>query len=73
MVQLCGDETILRWWLPDDKGFTPIVQSVRAFANDRNEGDAMRRPAHLKAMDDVFDAVVNLRLHDAIAGRTGEE
>jgi hypothetical protein len=36
MAQLFGDESCGRWWLPDDEGFTPLLQNIRAIADERN-------------------------------------
>ncbi|KAF3767367.1 hypothetical protein M406DRAFT_252114 [Cryphonectria parasitica EP155] len=73
MTQLFEDETIMRWWLPNDRGFTPILQSVRAFADERNRSDASRQREHRTAMEEVFDAVVDLRLHDTTVDRSRGE
>ena len=36
MAELFRDESCVRWWLPNDEGFTPILQNIRAFADERN-------------------------------------
>jgi hypothetical protein len=30
------DPSCVRWWLPNDEGFTPILQAIRRFADERN-------------------------------------
>ncbi|KAK4165898.1 adhesion and hyphal regulator 1 [Cladorrhinum sp. PSN259] len=36
MAELFSDDSCIRWWLPNDEGFTPLLQSLRAFADERN-------------------------------------
>lgn len=65
MAHLFEDETAVRWWLPNDIGFSPILQSVRAFADERSCSPASAQEGrHVQDMKDTFDALVNLRLRD---------
>lgn len=57
MAELFQDETVVRWWLPDDRGFTPMLQSVRAFADERNEAATSARTEGLQDMKNVFAAL----------------
>ncbi|KKA29618.1 hypothetical protein TD95_000685 [Thielaviopsis punctulata] len=36
MTKFFDDPTTLRWWLPDDGGYTPILDKVRSFTDERN-------------------------------------
>ncbi|KAL2153229.1 hypothetical protein VTH82DRAFT_4384 [Thermothelomyces myriococcoides] len=36
MAELFNDESCVRWWLPNDEGFTPLLQNIRAIADERN-------------------------------------
>ncbi|EJT77731.1 hypothetical protein GGTG_02836 [Gaeumannomyces tritici R3-111a-1] len=36
MAELFNDEACVRWWLPNDEGFSPVLQAIRAFADERN-------------------------------------
>ncbi|EGX91188.1 C6 finger domain protein, putative [Cordyceps militaris CM01] len=36
MANLFHDERAMRWWLPDDKGFSSMLQSIRNFADERH-------------------------------------
>lgn len=53
MAELFQDESCVRWWLPNDEGFTPILQSIRAFADERNataastQGEVIRKIRHV--------------------------
>lgn len=64
MAHLFEDETATRWWLPNDRGFSPILQSVRAFADERTTNPASPQDRHVQDMKDTFDALVHLRLQD---------
>jgi hypothetical protein len=57
MAELFEDETVVRWWLPDDHGFSPMLQSVRAFADERNEAATSARTEGLQDMKSVFAAL----------------
>ena len=36
MAELFNDESCLRWWLPNDEGYSPLLQNIRAIADERN-------------------------------------
>jgi hypothetical protein len=36
MAEIFNDESCLRWWLPNDEGFSPLLQNIRAIADERN-------------------------------------
>lgn len=57
MAELFQDETVVRWWLPDDHGFTPMLQSVRAFADERNAAATSAQSESLQDMKNVFAAL----------------
>lgn len=75
MAHLFEDETVVRWWLPNDEGFSPVLQSMRAFADERNHRPAPSAAAassDSQDMMEVFDALVDLRLQDPIETSAGE-
>ncbi|KAK0629883.1 hypothetical protein B0T17DRAFT_202301 [Bombardia bombarda] len=54
MAELFRDSSCVRWWLPGDEGFTPILQSIRTLADDRNatavtaqQGQNLRQIRHV--------------------------
>lgn len=57
MAELFQDKTVVRWWLPDDHGFTPILQNVRAFADERNAAATSAQTKSLQDMKNVFAAL----------------
>ncbi|KAI3399705.1 hypothetical protein diail_6054 [Diaporthe ilicicola] len=57
MAELFQDETVVRWWLPNDHGFTPMLQSLRAFADERNAAATSAQTESLQDMKNVFAAL----------------
>lgn len=43
-----------RWWLPNDEGFTAILQSVRNFADERSNTAVNSRQKSLKEVRLLF-------------------
>lgn len=73
MALLFDDETVKRWWLPNDQGFSPVLQCVRAFADERNRSPVPAHSEQVRDMTDVFNSVVSLRVQDPILEGSGEE
>lgn len=73
MAQLFDDDSVMRWWLPNDQGLSPVLQCVRAFADERNRSAVSTHAEQVRDMTDLFNAVVNLRLQNPILeGSDGE-
>jgi len=53
MAALFEDPSCVRWWLPNDEGYSPILQSIRAFADERNalaltaQAESLRETRHI--------------------------
>lgn len=54
----------MHWWLPHNQGLTPMLRNLRAFADERNQSHKARQPGQLQAMEEIFEAVVDLRLQE---------
>ncbi|KAK3323435.1 hypothetical protein B0T19DRAFT_358636 [Cercophora scortea] len=54
MAELFLDESCVRWWLPNDEGFTPILQSIRTLADDRNATAVSSQSDNLRQVRHVF-------------------
>ncbi len=67
MAELFRDQSCVRWWLPDDEGFSPIVRSVRAFADERN---ATAATAQTESLRDVHHIFARMQLGRARAAST---
>jgi hypothetical protein len=62
MAELFGDPSCVRWWLPNDEGFTPILQSIRAFADERNAPATDAHSENLREIRHLLGAIEKLRL-----------
>lgn len=49
MAELWHDPEVNRWWLPNDEGLFPLLQSIRAFAVERAKENS--QPLDHKAED----------------------
>ena len=54
MSELFRDESCVRWWLPNDEGFSPVLQSIRAFADERNAAAVSAQPENARRTRNVF-------------------
>jgi len=54
MAELFRDSSCIRWWLPNDDGFTPIIQNVRAFADERNATAVSAQGENVRQIRNVF-------------------
>jgi len=54
MSELFNDQSCVHWWLPNDEGFTPMLQTIRAFADDRNAAAASTQGENLRQIRHVF-------------------
>lgn len=54
MSELFRDDSCARWWLPNDEGFSPILQSIRAFADERNAAAVLTQPENTRRLRNVF-------------------
>ncbi|KAK4450076.1 adhesion and hyphal regulator 1 [Podospora aff. communis PSN243] len=54
MAELFRDDSCIRWWLPNDEGFTPTVQNIRAFADERNATAVSAQSENVRQIRNVF-------------------
>ncbi len=55
LAKLFHDEDARRWWLPDDEGFSPVLQSIRNFAEERHNAAATVQLDYIQVMGKLFD------------------
>ncbi|KAI1850088.1 hypothetical protein JX266_004467 [Neoarthrinium moseri] len=53
-AQIFQDPSCTHWWLPNDEGLTPIVQNIRAFADERNANPVSEQTENLREMSAIF-------------------
>lgn len=61
VAELFGDPALERWWLPNDEGFSPILQSIRGFADERN---AIAVTAQQESLREIRQIFAKLDLND---------
>ncbi|KAK8090819.1 hypothetical protein PG994_000324 [Apiospora phragmitis] len=54
MALIFRDPTCIHWWIPNDDGFTPILQETRAFADERNGVPVNKQSEDVRDMASVF-------------------
>jgi hypothetical protein len=54
MAELFQDQTCVRWWLPDDEGLTPVLKSLRMFADERNATAVTAQSENLREIRHIF-------------------
>ncbi|OAA47700.1 hypothetical protein NOR_02190 [Metarhizium rileyi] len=54
MAQLFRDPSCAHWWLPDDEGLTPILEAIRAFADERNTAAVNAQHENLREVRHLF-------------------
>lgn len=57
MAELFGDQACVRWWLPDDEGYTPILKSLRLFADERSAAAATAQTENLREVRYIFETL----------------
>ncbi|KAI0132542.1 hypothetical protein BJ170DRAFT_252444 [Xylariales sp. AK1849] len=54
MAEIFRDPTCIHWWLPEEEGLTPILRSIRAFADERNGNPVSQQTESLREMSAIF-------------------
>lgn len=54
MAEVFREPSCVRWWLPDDDGFSPILQSIRNFADERNAAAMNAQQESLREVQHIF-------------------
>ncbi|KAK7956194.1 uncharacterized protein PG986_005416 [Apiospora aurea] len=54
MALIFRDPSCIHWWIPNDDGFTPILQETRAFADERNGVPVSKQSEDVRDMASVF-------------------
>ncbi|KAG6040981.1 hypothetical protein E4U41_006371 [Claviceps citrina] len=54
LAQLFRDPSCARWWLPDDEGLTPVLQAIRAYADERNTAAVNAQHENIREVRHLF-------------------
>lgn len=55
VAELFHDEDAAHWWLPSGQGFSPMLQSIRNFADERHNAAAHAQLDSVQAVGRLFD------------------
>ncbi|KAG6008367.1 hypothetical protein E4U21_004571 [Claviceps maximensis] len=62
LAQLFRDPSCARWWLPNDEGLTPVLQAVRAFADERNTAAVNAQYENIREVRHLFAKLENAEM-----------
>ncbi|KAK5998511.1 hypothetical protein PT974_00890 [Cladobotryum mycophilum] len=69
MADVFHDPSCVQWWLPNNEGFTSVLQSIRGFADERNAKAVTAQQENLREMKHLFAKLeLNERTMDEIQG-----
>lgn len=54
MAELFQEPSCIQWWLPDNEGFSPILRSIRAFADERNATAVSTETENIREVKHIF-------------------
>ncbi|KAK1465888.1 hypothetical protein CMEL01_11880 [Colletotrichum melonis] len=54
MAEMFHEPSCVRWWLPNDEGYSRILQDVRTFADERNANAATAQAENLREVRHIF-------------------
>ncbi|KAK2032447.1 hypothetical protein LX32DRAFT_650053 [Colletotrichum zoysiae] len=54
MAEMFSEPSCVRWWLPNDEGYSRILQNVRAFADERNANAVSAQAENLREVRHIF-------------------
>ncbi|RYP10279.1 hypothetical protein DL764_000771 [Monosporascus ibericus] len=54
MAEIFRDPTCEDWWLPNEEGLSPVLRSIRAFADERNANPVSEQTENVREMNAIF-------------------
>lgn len=72
MAEVFRDPSCAHWWLPNDEGLTPILQSIRTFADERNAAAVNAQQENIREVRHLF-AKLEMGDQDADAKGKGRD
>ncbi|VUC27217.1 unnamed protein product [Clonostachys rosea] len=55
VARIFQEPSCARWWMPNDEGFTPVLQSIREFADERNAVAVTAQQASVREVRHIFE------------------
>lgn len=72
MAEIFREPSCIQWWLPNDEGLSPVLRSIRAFADERNANPVSQQTESLREISAIF---AKMRLdpeHEGVSSPGGE-
>lgn len=54
MAEIFRDPSCIQWWLPNDEGLSPVLRSIRTFADERNANPVSQQTESLREISAIF-------------------
>ena len=54
MAELFREPSCVHWWLPNNEGFSPVLQEIRNFADERNAAAVTAQQESVREVKHIF-------------------
>jgi hypothetical protein len=54
MAEMFREPSCVQWWLPNGEGFSPVLQEIRNFADERNAAAVTAQQESLREVRHIF-------------------
>lgn len=54
MAELFREPSCVRWWLPNEEGFSTVLQEIRNFADERNAAAVTAQQESIREVRHIF-------------------
>lgn len=71
MAEMFREPSCAQWWLPNGEGFSPVLQSIRSFADERNAAAVTAQQENLREVRHIF-AKLSLNEQDSGSSNMGD-
>ncbi|XXG98567.1 Structural maintenance of chromosomes protein 2 [Hypoxylon texense] len=71
MAEIFRDPSCIQWWLPNDEGLSPVLRSIRAFADERNANPVSQQTEALREISAIFAKMRLSHDHEPVAPPSG--
>ncbi|KAI1658508.1 hypothetical protein F4813DRAFT_388779 [Daldinia decipiens] len=72
MAEIFREPSCIQWWLPNDEGLSPVLRSIRAFADERNANPVSQQTESLREISAIFAKMRIDPEHEGVSSPGGE-
>ncbi|KAI1470750.1 uncharacterized protein F4812DRAFT_277323 [Daldinia caldariorum] len=72
MAEIFREPSCIQWWLPNDEGLSPVLRSIRAFADERNANPVSQQTESIREISAIFAKMRIDPEHEGISSPGGE-